>query len=69
MKLSCKIKGVVKIDFIKLKVSIQDYNSYENLKKSSNLFKLIVQSERDIENSNIIEQEKMFDILEKKLFT
>jgi hypothetical protein len=33
-----------------------------------NLLKLIVQSENDIENDNIIEQEKMFKTLEQKLF-
>ena len=69
MKLGCKIEGVFKVDFIKLKVAIQDFNNYENLKNSFNLLKLIVQSENDIENSHTIEQEKMFDNLEKKLFS
>lgn len=50
------------------KAVIQDIKSYENLQNSLNLLKLIVQSENDIENDNIIEQEEMFDNLEQKLF-
>ena len=50
------------------KVVVQDIKSYENLLNSLNLLKLIVQSENDIENSNVIEQEEMFNNLEQKLF-
>jgi prevent-host-death family protein len=50
------------------KAVIQDIKSYENLQNSLNLLKLIVQSENDIENNNIIDQEEMFNNLDKKLF-
>ncbi len=50
------------------KAVIQDIKSYENLQNSLNLLKLIVQSENDIENNQIISQESMFENLEKKLF-
>jgi prevent-host-death family protein len=50
------------------KAVVQDIKSYENLQNSLNLLKLIVQSENDIENNRIIEQEEMFNNLEKKLF-
>lgn len=50
------------------KAVVQDIKSYENLQNSLNLLKLIVQSENNIENDNIIEQDKMFDTLEQKLF-
>lgn len=50
------------------KAVIQDIKSYENLQNSLNLLKLIVQSENDIENNEVIEQEKMFENLEQKLF-
>ena len=50
------------------KAVVQDIKSYENLQNSLNLLKLIVQSENDIENNNIIEQEAMFNNLEQKLF-
>jgi prevent-host-death family protein len=50
------------------KAVVQDIKSYENLQNSLNLLKLIVQSENDIENNRVIEQEEMFDNLEKKLF-
>ena len=45
-----------------------DIKSYENMQNSINLLKLIVQSENDIENGDIINQEEMFENLEKKLF-
>jgi hypothetical protein len=47
---------------------VQDIKSYENLQNSLNLLKLIVQSENDIENNRITEQEEMFNNLEQKLF-
>jgi len=50
------------------KAVVQDIKSYENLQNSLNLLKLIVQSENDIENNKIIEQEEMFNTLEQKLF-
>jgi len=50
------------------KAVVQDIKSYENLQNSLNLLKLIVQSENDIENNNVMEQDKMFDTLEQKLF-
>jgi len=50
------------------KAVVQDIKSFENLQNSLNLLKLIVQSENDIENNNIIEQDDMFTNLEKKLF-
>ncbi len=50
------------------KAVVQDIKSYENMQNSLNLLKLIVQSENDIEKDNVIEQDKMFDNLEQKLF-
>jgi len=50
------------------KAVVQDIKSYENLQNSLKLLKLIVQSENDIENNRVIEQEEMFDNLEQKLF-
>ena len=50
------------------KAVVQDIKSYENLQNSLNLLKLIVQSENDIENNEVIEQDKMFENLEQKLF-
>ena len=50
------------------KAVIQDIKSYENLRNSLSLLKLIVQSEEDIQNNNVISQDKMFENLEKKLF-
>ncbi len=50
------------------KAIVQDIRSYENLKNSLNLLKLIVQSENNIEKGNIIKQEEMFNNLEQRLF-
>ena len=50
------------------KVVIQDIKTYENMQNSINLLKLSVQSENDIENKNIVNQEEMFSNLEIKLF-
>ncbi len=50
------------------KAVVQDIKSYEDMQNTLNLLKLIIQSENDIENGRIIEQEEMFDNLEKKLF-
>lgn len=50
------------------KAVVQDIKSYENTQNTLQLLKLIIQSENDIYNENIIEQDKMFENLEKKLF-
>ena len=50
------------------KAIIQDIKSYENLRNSLSLLKLIVQSEEGIRNNNVISQDEMFENLEKKLF-
>ncbi len=50
------------------KAVIQDIQSYENLVNSLILLKLIIQSENDINSNNTVNQEKMFENLEKKLF-
>ena len=50
------------------KAVVQDIKSYENLQNSLNLLKLIVQSENDVEKNEVIEQAKMFENLEQKLF-
>jgi prevent-host-death family protein len=50
------------------KAVVQDIKSYEDIQNTLNLLKLIIQSENDIENGRTIEQDEMFDNLEKKLF-
>lgn len=50
------------------KAVVQDIKSYENLQNSLHLLKLIVQSEQEIDNGDIIGQTQMFQNLEKKLF-
>ena len=50
------------------KAVVQDIKSYENLQNSLAMLKMIIQSENDIENGDIIEQEKMFTDLDKELF-
>ena len=50
------------------KAVIQDIKSYENLRNSLSLLKLIIQSEEDIRSNRVISQDKMFENLEKKLF-
>ena len=50
------------------KAVIQDIKSYENLRNSLTLLKLIAQSEEDIRNDKITPQDRMFENLEKKLF-
>jgi prevent-host-death family protein len=50
------------------KAVIQDIKSYENLRNSLSLLKLIIQSEEDIRNNSVIPQDEMFEKLEKKLF-
>jgi len=50
------------------KVVIQDIKSYESLRNSLSLLKLIVQSEDDIRKGDVTPQDEMFENLEKKLF-
>ena len=50
------------------KAVICDIKSFENLQNSLTMLKLIIQSENDIENGQIFNQDEMFDGLEKKLF-
>ena len=50
------------------KAVIQDIKSYESLQNSLTLLKLIIQSEEDIQNGDVIPQDEMFENLEKKLF-
>ena len=50
------------------KAVIQDIKSYENMQNSLNLLKLIVQSEQDIKEGDVVQQEEMFRNLEDKLF-
>jgi prevent-host-death family protein len=50
------------------KAVIQDIKSYENLRNSLSLLKLIVQSEEDIRNDRVTPQNEMFEHLERKLF-
>jgi len=50
------------------KAVVQDIKSYENMQNSLNLLKLIIQSEKEIENQELIKQDEMFDNLENKLF-
>jgi len=50
------------------KAVVQDIKSYENMQNSLNLLKLIIQSEKEIENQELVKQDEMFDNLENKLF-
>ena len=50
------------------KAVIQDIKSYENLRNSLSLLKLIIQSEEDIQSNRVVSQDEMFENLEKKLF-
>lgn len=50
------------------KAVVQDIKSYENMQNSLNMLKLIIQSENDIENGNLQDQDIMFVELEKELF-
>ncbi len=51
------------------KAVVQDIKTYENLQNSLNLLKLIVQSENEIENNDVISQDEMFDDLQKSYLT
>ena len=50
------------------KAVVQDIKSYEKLQNSLAMLKMIIQSENEIENGDIIEQEKVFTDLDKELF-
>ncbi|MCV6608935.1 MAG: type II toxin-antitoxin system Phd/YefM family antitoxin [Campylobacterales bacterium] len=50
------------------KAVVQDIKSYENLQNSLNLLKLIIHSEKEIEEGKVQEHSEMFEELEKKLF-
>lgn len=50
------------------KAVVQDIRSYENLQNTLNLLKLVIQSENDIVNDDVISQDDMFNDLEKELF-
>lgn len=50
------------------KAVVQDIKSYENMQNSLHLLQLIVQSERDIINNNIVKHNEMLDTLEQKFF-
>jgi len=50
------------------KAVIQDPQSYENLQNSLALLKMINHSERQIREGKVIEQEEVFDNIEKKYF-
>ncbi len=50
------------------KAIIQDMKSYESLRNSLSLLKLIVLSEDDIQKGDVTSQDEMFEKLEKKLF-
>lgn len=50
------------------KVVVQDIKSFENTQNMLTLLKLIVQSENEMNDTKIIEQEGMFLSLEAKLF-
>jgi len=46
---------------------IQDPKSYEQMRAALAMLKLLAQSEQDIEKGRLIEQDEMFDRLEKRL--
>ncbi len=50
------------------KAVVQDIQSYENTQNTLQLLKLIIQSENDIDQGNVISQDEMFKNLENKLF-
>lgn len=50
------------------KAVVQDIKSYENSQNTLNLLKLIIQSENDIANGDVVSQDEIFEALEKKLF-
>jgi len=50
------------------KAIIQDIRTYENTQNTLNLLKLIIQSETDIAQGRVTDQDEVFKSLEKKLF-
>ena len=50
------------------KAVVQDIRTYENTQNTLNLLKLIIQSETDIVQGRVTDQDEVFKSLEKKLF-
>ncbi|MCF6300152.1 MAG: type II toxin-antitoxin system Phd/YefM family antitoxin [Proteobacteria bacterium] len=50
------------------KAVVQDIKSYESMVNSLNMLKLIMQSENDMKHDKTMNQDKMFERLEQKLF-
>ena len=51
------------------KAVLLDTESYESMQKAINILKLLSRSEEDIKKGNVIEQEKVFEEIEKKHFS
>ncbi|MDP2903641.1 MAG: type II toxin-antitoxin system Phd/YefM family antitoxin [Methylovulum sp.] len=51
------------------KAVLQDTESYENMRNSLGLLKLVAQAEEDIRNGNVAPQSQIFNKLEKLLAT
>jgi len=51
------------------KVVVQDIKSYENLQNSLAMLKMILKSERQIREGKIMDQESVFEQMEKKYFS
>ncbi len=51
------------------KAVVQDIKSYENLQNSLAMLKMIIQSERQIREGKVTEQEEVFNKIEKKYFS
>lgn len=49
------------------KAVIQDPQSFENMRKAIGILKLISIGEEDIKNGNVLDQEDVFQMLEKQL--
>jgi len=46
---------------------LQDPESFENMRNAIGILKLISMGEEDIKNGNVLEQEAVFNIIEKKM--
>jgi len=44
-----------------------DTESYQNMRNTISLMKLVMEAEKDIESGNVISQEEVFSSIEKKL--
>ncbi len=51
------------------KVVVQDIKSYENMQNALAMLKLILHSERQIDEGKLIEQKDVFAQMEKKFFS